>query len=295
MLRGLALSCVFLLVACGPNGRRNDDDDSTTDAWICPQTAENTPAACGDGADEDCDGYVDCGDPDCSGIGGCPVCGMVQHPLSQPLTLPDGVSSGASCSANAQCGAGTPNCVESECHASYNSKLHFDGFPANLTFQAVSDIESVCVDIEHSWLRDMEITLRAPTGQEVQLHKFIGRTGGEIYLGGANDCDSDSNPVAGTGAQYCWKPTSTQSMLGFADGGGTMTMVQGCDSFPHDQLPPGDYAASTPWTSLMGASLNGDWEIVVTDLWGIDNGYIFKWSIAFNPTLVQDCSGPVIQ
>jgi hypothetical protein len=290
MLKVFAICSV--LFACGPGGRRPEDN---VDAFACAPGAEGSLDSCGDGADNDCDGLPDCTDPDCSGVGSCPICGMVEHPLGTPLALPDGVSSGTACTMNMQCTGGTPNCVEAECHASYNSKLHFDGFPDNLTFQDVNNLQSVCVTIEHSWLRDMEISLRAPNGQEVQLHKFLGRTGDEIYLGAANDCDDDANPVAGLGDEYCWKPSATQTMLQYADGGGAMTSVSGCDASSHAKLPPGDYAAAGPWNTLMGATLNGDWEIVVTDLWEIDNGYIFKWSIAFDPTLVQDCSGPVIQ
>jgi subtilisin-like proprotein convertase family protein len=63
----------------------------------------------------------------------------------------------------------------------------------------------------------------------------------------------------------------------------------------HEELPPGDYQSSDAWTKLIGAQLNGDWTIVVTDLWPIDYGKIHQWSIAFNPAIVQDCSGPVIQ
>ena len=47
--------------------------------------------------------------------------------------------------------------------------------------------------------------------------------------------------------------------------------------------------------ALIGAPLNGDWTIFVQDKWAIDNGFIFKWSINFDPTIVQDCSGPIIQ
>ena len=41
--------------------------------------------------------------------------------------------------------------------------------------------------------------------------------------------------------------------------------------------------------------LNGEWTIIVTDLWPIDNGFMFEWSIAFDPSLVVDCEGPIIQ
>jgi hypothetical protein len=292
-----SLGFVLVFAACGPGARGGGGGGNDIDAGqnCAAPSAENTPAACSDGIDNDCDGVVDCSDPDCSGVGSCPVCGMAQHPLGAPLALPDGIV-GTACTTSATCSGGTPNCVESECHGSYNSKLHFDGFAANQTFTAVSNIQSVCVTMEHSWARDMEIALIAPSGQQVIMHKFLGRTGGEIYLGQANDCDSDATPVPGVGAEYCWTPTAVKpTMLGYADSGGAMASAPSCLSGTAEEMPPGDNSAADPWTNLVGATLNGDWQIQVTDLWPIDNGYIFQWTIAFDPSIVQDCSGPIIQ
>ena len=42
------------------------------------------------------------------------------------------------------------------------------------------------------------------------------------------------------------------------------------------------------------SSLNGKWTMRVTDLWPIDNGFMFNWSITFDPSLVDDCNGPII-
>jgi hypothetical protein len=42
------------------------------DAWSCP--GGDTETACGDGADNDCDGLVDCGDPDCVRMGATECC-----------------------------------------------------------------------------------------------------------------------------------------------------------------------------------------------------------------------------
>jgi hypothetical protein len=297
------VSLLFVFgVACGPSTRPNNGDDTGADAsQMCGAggggTLENTPEACMDGIDNDCDGVVDCADPDCSGVGMCPVCGMAQHPLSSPLALPDGLNSGVACTSNATCAAATPSCVIDECHAAYTSKLHFDGFPTNQKFAAASNILGVCVNMEHSWLRDLEIQLVAPSGQIVELQKMAGRDGGEIYLGMANDCDSDATPVPGVGADYCWRPTATRpAWIPYADGGGVMNTVPTCNAgVSAQEMPPGDYGIDGHWTDLIGADLNGDWQIVVTDAWSIDNGYIFKWSIEFDPTIVQDCSGPIIQ
>ena len=277
-MRICLLSLLFVL-ACGPGTRQRpggDDDNTQVDSGPCVPSAEGDVATCSDGLDNDCDGLPDCTDPNCSGVGTCPVCGMVEHPLAQPLALPDGD------------GAGPP----------YTSSLHFTGFGATQTFTAVSNIQKVCVNMEHSWIRDLQIELHAPGGQILTLSKQEGNqcpsTVGaacEVYLGQANDSDSANAPVPGVGADYCWTPTATNlAMLPYADAGMSMLTYNGVD-----ELPPGDYQAQDPWTNLVGSPLNGDWTIFVQDKWAIDNGYIFSWSIAFDPTLVQDCSGPIIQ
>ena len=60
-------------------------------------------------------------------------------------------------------------------------------------------------------------------------------------------------------------------------------------------IPAGTYLPDVPFTALQGVPLNGDWTFRVTDLWGIDSGYLFNWSISFDPSLVSDCNGPIIQ
>ncbi len=93
------------------------------------------------------------------------------------------------------------------------------------------------------------------------------------------------------GYNYCWTPTATMpDMLDYANNGGAMEAFGS-----HSVLPAGNYSAADPWSNLVGAPLNGGWSIVVTDLWPIDAGMIHSWSISFNPTIVQNCSGPIIQ
>lgn len=286
-----------LSVACGPGTRQSGDDDDGfggVDSATCVDTGvEATPERCSDQVDNDCDGLADCSDQDCSGIGECPICGEVDTDEGTGIELPDGIV-GTTCSTDAQCTAATPNCVENECHDSYTSTLNVIGFGPNQVFDDVSIIESVCASMEHSFLRDVEIRLIAPGGQIVRLQKFLGRTGGEVYLGEANDCD-ESGPVAGTGEMYCWKPmATTQTMLDYANSS-ALASAPSCSGGTASQLPPGDYAAADPWTLFMGSPLNGEWKFVVTDLWPLDNGFLFDWTIKFNANAVADCSGPIIQ
>jgi hypothetical protein len=282
----VAMFCFLLTAACGPAGR-SPNGGGGDDGGGGPDAPTNFGAEqCTDLQDNDGDGRIDCSDIDCSGIDGCPVCGSVENPEATPLPLPDGIGESTACSTDAQCTDATiPNCVAKECHASYLSTLNFVGFGQNATLTDPSKMLSVCVNMEHSWLRDLQIELISPNGGVFILHKFVDRTGGEIFLGSPNDGDSANNPVAGTGMEYCWTPTATQTMLEAP----TMS-----NSSFNDVLPAGNYKSISPWSALTGTMLNGTWKMRVTDLWPIDNGFLFQWSIKFDPSLVSDCAGPII-
>lgn len=284
-------------IACGP-GSRPARGDVAADATACVPQAEGDLATCSDGLDNDCDDLADCRDPNCSGIGGCPACGMVEHTLPEPLPLPDGISDGVPCTTSSTCDATTPSCVNASCHSAYTSTLSFAGFAPNEALARVTNIQRVCVNIEHSWFADLEVVLRAPDGKQVELARMPGRDViPETYLGEANDCDTPAWPVPGVGADYCWTPSAANpSMISYVKAGRPMQWTWGCtNDGMHAELPPGDYGIDGSWADLIGAPLNGDWSIVVTDAWKLDNGYLFSWSIAFDPGLVQGCSGPVIQ
>jgi hypothetical protein len=319
-LTSLAVSSFTILglVACGPAGRgrgAGDDDNGPggPDASIDSPSVFG-PEICTDGIDNDGDGHTDCGDADCSGIDGCPVCGTVEIPPSQPLALPDGVTasgSGSGCSSDADCGGSTPNCIKyttgSQCYASYTTTLNFIGFPTGATLTDPSKLLKVCVNMEHSYLRDLQMELLTPpdpaTGQRrvFYLHRFYAATGGEIFLGQANDFDGASTPVPGVGADYCWTMSATTPMLTSSNvNGPTQTFNGRQELIPSSasQVNPGvvpmDWAPNSIWNTLQGVPLNGQWTFRVTDLWGIDNGFVFNWSISFDPSLVEDCENQII-
>jgi hypothetical protein len=270
--------------ACGPAARGDDFGNGSNH----PDATSNfAPENCTDMIDNDGDGLTDCSDPDCSGIDGCPICGQVETLQGSGFALPDGVGEGLACSTDAQCGGTTPNCVFKECHASYNSVLNFVGFAQGATLDDTSKLLKVCAKLEHSWLRDMQIELIAPSGQSLPLKKFMDRMGGEIYLGHANDADNADSPVPGVGYDYCWtaEATATTTMLN--------APMETWNA--HAVVPAGDYQPDVPFTALQGATLNGMWQFRVTDLWPADNGFLFDWTINFDPSLVSDCSGPIIE
>lgn len=213
---------------------------------------------CFDNVDDDCDNMTDCADPDCAALcnpSDAGVCGEAAYG-GGALAIPDGVG------------------------MSYETTMDIQGFDQGQTMGAVSDIVKICVTMEHSWLRDLQMEALCPSGQLVVLNEFLGQTGGEIYMGIPNDGDS-FDPIPGTGWNYCWSPTATNPpMLDWAN----------ANPFA-GTLPEGDYQASGGFDPFVGCDLNGQWMIRVTDDWGIDNGYIFGWSIEFNSDIISDCSG----
>ncbi len=267
------VAAIALLAGCGPDSRTNNPGGAdappgnTVDAPPGgPCVAAPEAAACGDMVDNDCDGITDCRDPDCSGVGACPVCGVVTRPLGAPFALPDGT-----------CSSPGVNCTP------YISALNFTGFGANQTMTAATDLQYVCAKMEHSWIRDLQINLLAPDGQKVELNKFLGQDGGEVFLGEPNDGDTAASPVPGVGYRYCWTMDATRpSMLEFANANPTIKT-----------LPATNFKPATGFADLIGTKFNGAWKIEVIDLWGADNGFIFEWTIAFNPALLTECPPPI--
>lgn len=161
--------------------------------------------------------------------------------------------------------------------AAYQTSLYLTEFSPGQTLTAPTDLEQICVNMEHSWMRDLEISIACPGGKTAVLHDFGGRTGSEILLGQPNDNDNAANPIPGKGFDYCWTPTATNgTWLEYAN------TVFGLNN---GTLPAGDYESFDPLTNLVGCPLNGEWKITVRDLWQSDNGYIFSWGIKFKDAL----------
>ena len=152
----------------------------------------------------------------------------------------------------------------------YETSIFFTEFSPGQTLVNANDLESICVIMEHSWMRDIEITLTCPNGQSIILHEHPGNFGSEVYLGEPNHNDN-FNPVPGLGYDYCWTPNAVNP-----------TWIEYANTvLVSNTLPSGDYSSFEPVSNLVGCPLNGEWTIGVVDLWPADNGYIFNWSLKF--------------
>jgi len=177
---------------------------------------------------------------------------------------------------------------------SYTTSITVSCFTPCDTVKHATDIQNICLNMEHSFLGDLDWKIICPNGQETVL-KANG-TGGGTILGepvALNlPVDDGNSLLPGIGYTYCFSPTSTNGFIysaanwtnvsPYTDPAGNVSTNGGGAIF---QANPGTYQADGNWNNLIGCPLNGNWTIQVTDHLFLDNGYIFNWGIEFDPSL----------
>lgn len=168
------------------------------------------------------------------------------------------------------------HCVGDEVGVLNTLPMTMTGFNSSEVIDQVSDIISICVDIEHSFMGDFVLQIQCPTGQIMTLHQQGGggtNLGIPSYTGPSYDNVNEVCLPAnfGTPWTYCFTPGATTTWIAATPVAGT--------------LPAGNYAPIDPFTDLFGCPLNGVWNLLFTDLWGGDDGYIPGFSINLDPPL----------
>lgn len=161
--------------------------------------------------------------------------------------------------------------------AVYTTSIDVTCYTTCDTISDGTDIENLCLILEHSYLGDLEIVIICPNGQEATIKPYPG--GGGTYLGEPLDFGG-SDGLVGVGWQYCFNDiTPNPTLLGSV---GTGFIVPGVGTPASGSIGAGEYAPFESFDELIGCPLNGSWTIEVTDhLWS-DDGYIFGWWIDFN-------------
>lgn len=167
----------------------------------------------------------------------------------------------------------------------FSSQLTYSFFPPGSTLTDVNDLLGVCVEMEHSFMGDLVISVTCPSGQSVVLHQ---QGGGGTYIGGANDTDNAQNPLPGTCWNYCWSPNAALGTFAECAAFGPTPNVMPGGNPQNNALIPGTYSSVNPLSALVGCPLNGTWTFSVSDLWAIDNGFLCTWNINFDPSLYPD-------
>lgn len=112
-------------------------------------------------------------------------------------------------------------------------------------------VESVCLNLEHRWVDDLDIFLITPSGQFLELSTHNGANGDDY-------------------TNTCFTPSAT-------------TII----SFPGPWAPAsaapftGDWQPEGPWSDLYGSPTNGTWELLITDQAMGFTGEILDWTITF--------------
>lgn len=156
---------------------------------------------------------------------------------------------------------------QSQC---FSDEITFSNFDPTATITQPSDLDYFFINFEHSFMGDITISFICPNGNTMIVHQ---QGGGGTWLGEPIDTDPAGGGEPGVGWDYFWDPDATL---------GTWANEVANIGFG-GALPAGTYASVDPWTNLVGCPLNGTWEIQICDMWGADDGYIFDWSVGFNP------------
>ena len=157
---------------------------------------------------------------------------------------------------------------------SFSSVLFIGRFNPNEIIDEPSDLDQICINLEHSFLNDLEIVLTCPNGQKIILQDQTPSTG-VVFLGEPVENDELlPEPIPGKGYEYCWKMNAN-------NGTWTDFIVKNNPK----TLPSGIYTPFQSFDNLLGCPMGGLWTITVNDLWNSDNGYVFYWSLEFDPSL----------
>ena len=180
--------------------------------------------------------------------------------FSEPLYLPDGQDE------------------------SYVKSININCFDEDQVIENINDIEKVFINIEHSFMGDLDIYLTAPNGKTITLFEAAGSS---TWFGQATDDDA-TEENRGEGYDYGW--SMNPSFNGAMAEGVAENNVETDYDFVNNQyvsiLKSDTYLPNENFSKLIGSPLNGKWTLTVVDTREIDNGWIFYWGVKMKEELL---------
>jgi subtilisin-like proprotein convertase family protein len=199
--------------------------------------------------------------------------------------------------------------------AQYQTNISISGFDTTTLITSAADFDQLCLDIEHSYIGDLEITLTCPNGTSVSIMNAYNQTpfgwtelvpggcgnGISTFLG--NDTNIDGGAPGSPVWTYCFSPTNASlgticaenaagnlipndyTAAGINAPNGTIATNNISMDTNGVYLPDGDF------NDFIGCPVNGNWTITVQDNQSVDDGYIFQWGIYFNASLYPETEG----
>lgn len=150
-----------------------------------------------------------------------------------------------------------------------SSNMLVTGFAPGQQLLDAGDVQNISLDIEHSRLEDLTITLECPSGQQVDLHRTIGFSPAPTFLGSPIVGD-EGRVQAGLPRTYTWEDIPGQS-----------TWMEAVRNEDPPTLPAGSYRPEANFSALEGCPLNGEWKLLLQDTQVTSNGFLFNWRITF--------------
>ncbi len=184
---------------------------------------------------------------------------------------------------------------------SYETTITISGFGSGQTLTSIDQIESICMNMEHSRIGELLILLQAPNGTQLTLKQQPGgavtNMGEPCATGPADAGNDDTSP--GIGYDYCFTANPTYgTMVEMANQNSYTYITQCYGSEESDKyLPEGSYEPYQSLSGLIGTPLNGDWKLIITDEIPNNNGWIFNWSISLSadqPDSVFTITEPIL-
>ena len=205
-----------------------------------------------------------------------------------------------------------PNC-DISC---YTSSVTFNDFDPAATVTSADDIRFLRINMEHSFIGDIQIKLICPNnrsaiilqdyfktnrgGEDDDTYGWPYQEGNSLYYvafgspnyndDGSRYCDEADN-APGTGANYVWSNYNGYNYASGDDGyvyEVANIATDGPTGYSYYVMPTtmtsGEPTAQVyhPWQgfeNLMTCPLNGEWKVQVCDSWEEDNGWIFEWEL----------------
>ena len=182
----------------------------------------------------------------------------------------------------------------------YETSIGISGFDQSTLITSAANFDQLCLDIEHSFIGDLEITLTCPNGTTVSIMNINNLTPawGALVPGGCgsfngtslgNDMDIPFGAPGSPVWTYCFSPTNATlgTICTEFNAGNTITNDYNYTAMDTNgvYLPDGNF------NDFIGCPVNGNWTISVQDNQAIDDGYIFQWGIYFNAALYPESEG----
>ncbi len=182
--------------------------------------------------------------------------------------------------------------VEQHCfvdETGYVQSMCFEhnAFAPGQLIQSASDIESIAIDMEHSYLGDLEVWITCPSGNRLTL--FDGYHGDSDWQFLGEPVDDDDDPCnPGTPYHYTWSHNATSTIEQVANNAPTYSYTDNAGNhyYSEEYIPAGDYSPTGNWSSLIGCPVNGEWCINIQDHRVWDDGVVFSVELHFADYLI---------